>query len=511
VKRFKLFLAGLVCVLMIAGLACRLTSAMPASWSGTPTAEARNATNTVFMSTLNAGVAEESDPMTTPSPTVDPATATPQPTVVQDGPWLIFPAPEAGVIQAYDVEAGTYSEISLPEPIIVADLVNGLSPDGQILVVRAGSPLNTDELGLYRIDLMTGRTSQLTPLLNLDVQRKIVNESGTRAFDTLRAVTRDDSLAWSPDGRYLAFTAALNTTSSDLYVWEPEKDQIDRLNGLYSHSASTVWSPASNWLVSQDLGEYDEETGWRVEAVSGLQIPGFNNQSTLYLPAAGSLGEVFIGWLNTQSFMSYSLTADGPTELRQVNVETRSVSVSVAGAFEQAAVASSTGAYAYSLDSESAAAADLIGGVYLLAPGSASPNLIRAGQWPTLTWDPGGMFFAAGPQGLLAFMPEGQSIYLPDERMARLSPSGNWIVAWGTDEGGSAGARLYQSPSGNQLQTLTDLPMSDLLWQPDSQGFFILADGSLYHLVFPGLDLLEVASGFSADQVVVMAWVAAAE
>ncbi len=509
-KRFKLALAGLICVLTLAGLACRLTSAAPASWSGTPSAEARNATHTAFVGTLEAGITD--DPGLTPAVTPTPVTmtATPQPTAVQDGPWLVFPAQEPGSILAYDVEAGTLSEISLPEPIIVPDLARGLSPDGRILVVRAGSPLNTDELGLYRIELMSGETSQLTPLLNLDVQRKIVNETGTRAFDTLRAVTREDGLAWSPDGRYLAFTAALNTTSSDLYVWDSEKDRVDRLNGLYSHSASPFWSPGSNWLVSQDLGDYSEETGWRVEAVSGLQIPGFNNQSTLYLPAAGSQDEVFVGWLNAQSFMSHSLTIDGPTELRQVNVETHKVNVSLAETFDQAAVDPNTGAFAYSLDAESAAGANLIGGVYLLTPGSASPNLIRAGQWPTLTWDPGGMFIAAGQQGLLAFNAEGQSIHLPDERMARLSPSGNWIVAWGAGEDGTAGARLYQSPSGTRLQTLTDLPVTDLLWQPDSKGFFILADGSLYRLVFPALNPLEIASGFSADQVVVMAWAAAA-
>ncbi|MDY6873491.1 MAG: hypothetical protein SVR81_05935 [Chloroflexota bacterium] len=510
-KRFRFILAGLFCSMALTGLACRLTSAAPASWSGTPTAEARNATNTAFAGTLNAEVSEAPEPLTSPTPTPDNSTATPQPTVAQDGPWLIFPGLTSDMIQSYDIDAGSLMEISLPEPVITTDLVNGLSPDGQTLIVRAGSPLNTDELGLYRVDLMTGKTSQLTPLLNLDVQRKLVNETGTRAFDTLRAVTREDSLAWSPDGRYLAFTAALNTTSSDLYIWDPEKEQINRLNGLYSHSASPYWSPASNWLVAQDLGDYNQETGWRVEAVSALQIPGFNNQSTLYLPVVGSIGEVFVGWLNAQSLMSYSMTVEGPKMLRQVNLETHKSTVHLAGSLMQAASDPASGAFTYALDAESAAEANLIGGVYLVLPGSASPNLVRAGAWPSLTWDLGGMFLASGPQGLLAFTPEGQSIHLPDESQARLSPSGNWIVAWGAADESSAGARLYQSPSGTQLQSLTDLPVRDLCWQPDSKGFFILADGSLYHLVFPGLNPVEIASRFSEDQEFVMAWAAAGD
>ncbi len=60
--------------------------------------------------------------------------------------------------------------------------------------------MNTDEFGLYQIDLPSTTVTKLTPLLSLVVQRKIVNEEGTRAFDTLRAVTREDGLAWSPMG-----------------------------------------------------------------------------------------------------------------------------------------------------------------------------------------------------------------------------------------------------------------------------------------------------------------------
>jgi hypothetical protein len=506
-KQFNKLWIGAILGLTLISLACRLTSPIPASWSGTPTAAAREATNAVIVLTQQAAVEEDVDltPILTPTQAIP--TPTPQPTVAVDGPWLVFHAPEEGLIQAYDIDAQVTLEIVLPEPIYTSDLVNGLSPDGHTLVVRAGSEYKTDELGLYLIDLPSIEVTKLTPLLSLSVQRNIINDVGTRAFDTFRAVTRDDGLAWSPDGRFLAFTAALDALSSDLLMWDTQNDRIERLNGVYSHSTSPFWAPESNWLISQEMGDYSEKTGWRSEVVSSLRIPSFSDQNTLYLPVSGSQGEVFLGWLNAQSFMSYSQTVDGPQMLRQVNVDTLVVNQIISGSFSQAALDRGTTAYAYTLDDEAAASRDLVAGIYLVKVGSSVPELIRSGVWPTLIWDTGGLFVASGEQGLIGFTSDGQNIFLPDENMARLSPSGNWLVAWGDEEGGNTGARLYQSPSGTRLQDLTDLQVESVFWQPDSKAFFMVAEGTLYRIAFPGLGLEEIATGFTEDHPPALSWI----
>lgn len=503
----KIKVSLFVLLLVVAGMGCRLISPTPASWSGTPTAKAREATNAAFELTQQAQLEDETDVTLIPTPTLALPTTTPQPTLTIDGPWLVYPAPGSGKLQAYDVDADTTLEIALPEPIYTTNLVSGLSPDGQTLVVRAGSPLNTDELALYQINLPSTEIIKITPLLSITVQRMIVNEEGTRAFDTLRAVTRPDGLAWSPDGRFLAFTAALDNNSSDLYVVDTEKDRIERLGGLYSQSASPFWAPGSNWLVSQELGDYDEETGWRSEVVSGLRIPGYDDQNSFYLPLSGSQEEVFLGWTNAQNFISYSQTADGPLALRQVNVDTLSVGIVLQNSFARAAFDPVSKSLAFVLSDEDATSQGLIGGVYLLRPESPSFSLQRAGDWSHLTWDPGGMFVASSPQGALAFTPEGESILLQDEAQMALSPSGNWIVAWGDGTESTTGARLYQSPSGNRLQEIMDLQVGSVFWQPDSKAFFLFAEGSLYHLAFPSLNLVEINTEFSEDQTLEMIWV----
>ena len=505
-KKSKFILAGVLLVLMLASLACKLTTAAPASWSGTPTAEARKATNDAINATQQAAV-EEDEGLQTPTATEIMATATPRPTVAVDGPWLVYAVPDSGLIEAYDLDAGVTLEISLPEPIIASDLVNGLSPDGHTLIVRAGSPLNTDEFALYRIDLPSTTVTKLTPLLSLTVQRKIVNEEGTRAFDTLRAVSREDGLAWSPDGTYLAFTAALNVTSSDLYLWNPATGSIERLNGLYSHSASPYWSPGGNWLISQELGDYTEETGWRSEVVTGLRVPGFDDQNSLYLPAPGSQGEVFIGWLNAQTMMSYSQTANGPLELRQVNVDTLQESVLLAGSFRLAAIDPNSSSYAFVLDEAQALEKNLLSGVYLVAANSAVRSLQMVGEWNGLSAESDGIFIASGVKGLIGFSAGGNGFSLSDERMASISPSGNWMVAWGTEEGGTTGARLYQSSSGSLLQKLTELPVQDVVWQPDSMAFYLTTQDSIYRVAFPQLSLELIAEGFEPGSPPIVNWV----
>ena len=485
-------------LLIFASLACTLTSPTPASWAGTPTALVEAETREAFRLTQQFEL-EESDVLDlTPVPaSTDDFLPTVSPTQsalpgTQQGPWLVYPAVESGKLNALDTISGEILEIILPPPVYIEDLVRGHSPDGSTFVVRAGSPLNVDELALYRIDLPDTVPQKISPLLTLSLQRRIVNEEGRLAFEALKAVTRSDSLAWSPSGRFLAFTAALNNDSSDLYVYDTLNNRVERLNGLFTHNASPFWSPGGNWLVSQEVTRDTVSDTWRAENVTRIRVPGYDDQNTLYLPRAGSLGEVFVGWINTRSFISYSLTESGPSTLRQVNVETLAEALIYQGGFLQAAYDPVSGMLAFVVDEENATREGMIAGVYVLRTDSPYYTLYRAGDWFRLSFEPGGMFIAAGPQGVLLFSSNGEDVFLAGEGDARLSPNGAWMVAWGFDEEASKGARLYQPPSNRALQTLTDLQVDRVLWKPDSRGFYLFGEGSLYQLSFPGLKLEEI-------------------
>lgn len=505
----KAQIAGVILLLLGAGMACQLTSPRPASWAGTPTAEAWG----TAVALTQAAIEGPGDFLYTPTipPLVVEVTPTPTftatPSEATFGPWLVFPAPNNAGLRAYDITHQATLEISLPEPIIPEDLINGLSPDKQTLIIRAGSALNTDELALYSVDLTSFEVSIVSPLLSIPVQRKIVNEDGLRVFETLATVTRPDGLAWSPDGRFLAFSAALDGETSDLYVLDTLNDRIERLNGLFSQNATPSWSPGGTWLISQELEFVQQQERWRAELVSGLRIPGYDSQNNLYLPTADSLEEVFVGWLNAYTFVSYSKTVEGPRWLRQVDIEDRVDSLIFEGGFQQIAFDPTSGVLAYILSYEDAIPQGLSGGLYRIIPDSPVHQLQQVGNWDQLTWDATGRFMASGALGVTLFTPQGEGILLSDQSNARLSPNGNWLIAWGDGQKSPAGARLFQSASSNPLQTLIEDPVDTLFWQPDSKGFFILSNGNLYHFVFPGLTPSLMVSGFPEESALVMVWV----
>jgi hypothetical protein len=509
IKRKKVMLSWVIVLILGVGMACQITSPRPASWAGTPTAEAWSTEIALTQAAIAGSGAfiftptvPTSTPVTTPTPTTTP---THQEDV--NGPWLVFPAPEGQGLHAYDISAQEILEIELPGPIIAHDLIRGMAPDGSKLILRAGSPLNTDELALYQVDLPSFEVSIVSPLLSITVQRKIVNDEGTRVLETLMTVTRPDGLAWSPDGRFLAFTASLHNETSDLYVLDTLNDRIDRLNGLFTQNASPVWSPGGDWLISQELEYVHRLETWRSELVSGLRVPSFDSQNTIYIPPINSLEETFVDWLNPYTFISYSITDSIPRLLRQVNVEELEDLLIFEDAFQQVAYDPGSGVMTFSISFATAITQGLSGGIYRLVPDSPVQNLQAAGDWTQLTWDPGGMFVASGTQGVLLFTPQGESILLPDMGNARLSPNGNWLISWGDGEGSAAGARLFQSNNSNPLQTLIDQPVETLIWQPDSKGFFILSEGSLYHFVFPGLRPDEIIAGLPTDTMLEWAWV----
>ena len=515
-KQRKSHLAWFALLILAAGMACQLTSPRPASWAGTPTAEAR----LTELAQTQAAMRGESDYVFTPTiPTIiaeatPTPTLTPTPPIEADGPWLVFTAPDGSWLNAYDVQAKVTHKIELPEPIISADLARGYTSDGNALFIRAGSAMNTEELALYQINLPSREdsnngfsVSRVTSLLSISLQRQIVNQEGTAALEALTAVTRPDGLAWSPDGRFLAFTAALNNETSDLYVLDTLNEQVNRANRYLTHNASPLWSPDSTWLVSQELELNRFTQDWRAANVVGLQMPGFINQDNIYTPPPGSREEVFLGWRNIETFISFSVTEDGPSLLRQVTYDRLLESMIFEGPFKQVAFDPVTGVFAFIISHDNAIAQGISGGLYRLLPDSTMLHLQQGGHWDNLTWDPTGMFVAAGLRGVLLFTPGGESLSIPGQGNARLSPNGNWLIAWGDGENSASGARLYQSASDHPLQTLLEDRVETLFWQPDSMGFFIQSEGVLYHFVFPGLKPLEIDKELPLDTALEWLWV----
>jgi Tol biopolymer transport system component len=136
----------------------------------------------------------------------------------------------------------------LPDGAVVKSLANAISPDGKWLAFYTGSDgRDPYDLALNLMDLSSGQTQLLVPLLSADHPDNFRQAADTLAQQGITLVEginqsvipqflRDaflrgiDSLAWSPDGRYLAFAGQMDGLSSDLYVYDIESRTVERLS-----------------------------------------------------------------------------------------------------------------------------------------------------------------------------------------------------------------------------------------------------------------------------------------
>jgi hypothetical protein len=113
---------------------------------------------------------------------------------------------------------------------------------------------------LYLVTLPDLSARQLAPLASQSVFDTIIDnnpaegvpEQSTAWFkiEQIRAaISRPGSLAWSPDGRTLAFSAALDGESSDLYMLDLASSRLTRLTSGPTQATDLQWSSDGRYII----------------------------------------------------------------------------------------------------------------------------------------------------------------------------------------------------------------------------------------------------------------------
>lgn len=119
---------------------------------------------------------------------------------------------------------------------------------------------------------------------------------------------------WSPDGQYLAFTGAIEGSSSDVYIYDTLSDQIKRLTSGPNQAVRLQWSPDSQWVVHREVDGFG--AGCYEIATWASAVDGSGNQR-LYQPECI---DVVWGWLSSTTFISHDLTNGKAWNLRFVDL-----------------------------------------------------------------------------------------------------------------------------------------------------------------------------------------------
>ena len=464
-------------VLAAAGMACTFLTPTPVAWSLTATPGAP-------APAVPTAPAQASRLPTLPAPTpVTPApgSSAPSPTPVQPGPWLVY-SRDGGQPAAYDSTSGASTRVTSSAPARFAgDLSSGVSPAGGWLAFRSGQQ-DLADLALDLVGFPGGEVRAHLPLLSASVLKKLQAAGSGALPDAVAALAQPDGLSWSPDGRYLAYVGASDGPSSDLYLFDMATQKTRRLTDGLNQVAHQTWSPDGLWVIFQEVVSFSAPPGWKLGPVWAAATD-HNELRKLYVPPANSTGEGFLGWSAPDMLVVYTQAADGLHDLRAIPISARFVDRLYGGPLDHAALDPASQTIAFTETDLTGAQLGLAPGIYRLPGLKGSPQFVQAGEWSSLAYAPRiGRFTAAGEQGLLLFSPQGDSLLLKGEAGASASPDGHWVACWG--DRAHPGLRLYQ-PDGLLLQEVTAEPVSQVLWQPDSQAFYYVAVGKLFRVGFP--------------------------
>jgi hypothetical protein len=414
-----------------------------------------------------------------------------------DTPVLIFPAAEGLMSVLAD---GTGKRLLSPvQPEIARTLNEALSPAGDWLAFVSGDDtLMPDKQGsgpltLNLLDVSTGQIKPITPLFSAELEQAIRSATATGDRNdavevAIAVIDNSDTRKWSPDGRYLAFIAAIDGPSSDVYSYDRETREINRLTDGPNQAAQLFWSPDSQWIVHEEVASFGTGAGWDVRAVWAA-APDGNTTRKVY-DAGASGDEVFVDWVTPDTFLVYSWTAVGWQNVRLVNLMTGEAQrVGPDFPVQTLAYDPATQAQLYYGDDFFMQQRGLRGGLYLAGPDASGqpPRFIAEGDWYTVRWLPQSqLFFAAGKAGALSVTRDGVvTRYDTEQAIPIESPDGAWLLAWrNADVINSTGLRLY-TPDGTLARTITEDTVLFATWSPDSTGAFYVSTGALRYVSIP--------------------------
>jgi len=371
----------------------------------------------------------------------------------------------------------------LPDGAVVNRLADAVSPDGEWLAFYTGSAEEVPfDRALNLMDLSNGQTRSLVPLLSADhpdtfrqaadalAQRGITLADGAEPsvvpqFLHDAFVHGIDSLAWSPDGYYLAFAGQMDGLFSDVYVYDVETQTVERLSDEEEQVQSITWSPDGRWVLhgSTNLVRAGSEIHYHAAAV--------DSSATNTLPDGDLSG--IQGWLAPSTY----LQSDGGTHnLRSIDIETGAVEILWEGPF-----------HAYAMDPVNNLLA-VIGSEHALSLVDLSDGSQR--KIEDAAWDV--EFIGVGDKRFMATL-ENKTFFV--------TAKGSWTEAnFGTNRAEASPDLRYVVVLGEALQIYTwgdslirDIELGrpasaidQIIWRPDSPGLFFTFGSDLY-----ALDLLD--------------------
>ncbi|MEA4906024.1 MAG: hypothetical protein VB089_00300 [Anaerolineaceae bacterium] len=391
------------------------------------------------------------------------------------GIWVVNPASGENV-------QISYSRLDAP-----TNLQEGLSPNKQYFAYVNGFGGASTYPILTVLDTETHMAVLELDLVGPLGPPAVDSVVGDPALEAARATTMGSSLAWSPDGQYLAFISAQDGDSADLYLYDPEEDTVARVSEEPGNASDLHWSPDGQYIEYSSVNSFGTGAGTDMQ---GIWLYDLAAQQSRQIEEVETSGEVFLGWIDDQTFIMHSWGALCECyHLRMVDVTATEQDVLINGCFTGIALnpGQQYGMLAVTQFNEDNCNCGnpLETGLYTFGAHTSLKKL-TGDEFYSISYIPQGELFAILGEGGLqeVYATDGSPVNIPSE-VAGLkplpAPQGDYW-AWASYYSGKTG--LWITGSASPLEISAQFT-GDPVWSQDGQTLYYIEDNALYQASAP--------------------------
>jgi WD40 repeat protein len=373
----------------------------------------------------------------------------------------------------------------------------------------------TSDLTLNLLDLMTGEEQVVTPLLSEDYPNNFVeaeerlNDPDVTAQSLYDAFISGitEAVAWSPDGRYLAFAGQMDGLSSDLYVYDVNERTIRRLSSGDQEMQWIEWSPDGKWILHSSVFSVGMGMTFDIYAAS------LESSSIPYL-STNIMYDGVESWLNSHQYIEND-GENGPGNygLRLVDIDTGKIIRLWDGSFLSYgfepdgkwlivnAVSADSSPKSYTGDDPNFSPGPYLINLETLEKTKIEfPSNVNSLDYAVIPFDLGDqIFILMGGRSDSYFLSENLDLTPLELQHAEISVSPDreyWAAV--TDRE----AKIFSAD--NTLITSSALPLpnsfvGDVTWRPDSSGLFLVSETYILSMDVPAGDIKVIETDLIND------------
>jgi hypothetical protein len=473
-RRVSLHLTISVCTLAFAQLGCTLIA-------GETPAPTTAPTQLPTPVTASARI--------TPPATTAEAPSLPDQPLSSSGPWYVFASDDA--LWALNADGSGLTSLwnIYGENLNVDELILWPAPlGGRVAIIQIDKRFEQTAPVLKLLELPSGEIQTIANLLPREV-------GGEEPEQVWAAVGLLNHLAWSSDGRLLAFNAAIDGPSADVYVYDTNTGKIARLTDGADQSTDLAWSPDDKYIVhgvARSL--YYGYSGLGYDMLGAWAAQPDPAKPSVHLFDHAFLGyERILGWLNDSMYLGDSLDGEslgncGSFNLRTVDIQDGEGPVLLTGHYSLRAFDPESGMMLLGLSStlqDFDCGTSLEAGVYLFNIASQEarqlpdvlPDAIQSVTWSREA----GLFFLGGGDELVTVDPTGGLARYPSpedlwDTQPIVGPHGDiWALS-----SGSLPQRLDVGTRTGDLIEIDVRDAYDPFWSLDEEWLFFFDALNLY-------------------------------